>query len=89
MANRTLRTSGHRGITDKVFKHLLKGEKISSVDAYELWREMNVRNKISILRGDGWPIRSEEKPSGKGGVYKIYYLDMDESLWPLEKGETA
>lgn len=85
MSNRMLKTCGHRGMVSKVFDYLMDGHKLSAVDAFALWNEMNVRNKICILRSDGWPIRSEEKPSEKGGSYKVYFMDMDKSLWPSTK----
>lgn len=77
-----MRAIRHYGMTAKVLDYLKRGERLTAIKAAEMWNELNVRNKISRLRGEGWPIRSKEYPSGRGGVYKEYYLDPDTSLWP-------
>jgi len=74
----------HTGMILKVLNHLKSGRELSQADAAELWREYNVRNKISTLRSEGWPIHSREVPSDRGGKYKVYFLDMDRRLWPTE-----
>lgn len=74
----------HYGMTKKVLDYLKAGNELTQADAAEIWREYNVRNKISVLRSDGWPINSREEPSDRGGKYKVYFMDMDRSLWPDE-----
>ena len=88
MSNRALRTSSHRGMIKTIHEYLLGGNRLSATDAYEMWKEMNLRNKVSALRAEGWPIHSEEADSTRGGKYKIYFLDMDEKFWPKNE-ETA
>ena len=80
----TGRAHKSRGMIDTVLKYLQTGNELTSQKAVDLWRELNVRNKISTLREENWPIESREEPSGRGGAYKIYYLDMDKSRWPIE-----
>jgi hypothetical protein len=76
----------HGGMVLKVLNYLKDGSELSQADAADLWNEYNVRNKICVLRSDGWPIRSREEPSPRGGKYKVYFMDMDRSIWPDEEG---
>ena len=73
----------YKGMVSQVLNHLKAGNELSAADAAELWNEYNVRNKISVLRSDGWPIEDREEPSPRHGKFKIYYLLMDRSKWPL------
>ena len=71
-----------RGMVSTVLHYLQSGEELSAAIAVDLWDEYNVRNKISTLRSNGWPIEGREEPAERGGKYKIYTLDMDKSRWP-------
>ena len=64
-----------RNMVDIVKDYLKQGKEITALDAVALWNELNLRNKISILRRRGWQILSREVPSENGGKYKVYYLD--------------
>jgi len=64
-----------KNMIDVVKEYLKQGNEITALDAVALWNELNLRNKISILRRRGWQILSREEPSEKGGKYKVYYLD--------------
>jgi len=75
--SRALRTQKHRGMVQTVLEYLKTGKSITAIEAFELWEELNLRNKISELRRHGWVIHSEEHPSSKGGKFKKYYLDME------------
>ncbi len=75
--SRALRTSKHRSMVQVVLEHLKEGKSITAYEAVELWGELNLRNKISELRRQGWQIHSEEIPSPNGGKFKKYYLNME------------
>ena len=59
-----------------VLEYLKTGKSITALEAVEIWGELNLRNKISELRRQGWQIHSDEMPSDKGGKFKKYYLNM-------------
>lgn len=68
------------GMVQTVLNWLKSGREITALEAAHMWNELNLRNKISILRADGWPIHSrEEKAPGKG-IYKVYFLDGEKSV---------
>lgn len=71
MAITTKRTS----MVSTVLDWLQGGREISALDAAMMWGELNLRNKISVLRADGWPITSREEMSKNGRKYKVYFLD--------------
>ncbi len=75
-----------RNMVDIVKDYLKQGKEITALDAVALWNELNLRNKISILRRRGWQILSREEPSENGGKYKVYYLDRSA---PKPDEETA
>lgn len=67
-------TTKRTGMIETVLDWLKSGREITALEAAKMWNELNLRNKISILRADGWPIHSrEEKQNGK--VFKVYFLD--------------
>jgi len=80
----TGRKKRNRGMITTVLNYLKEGNEISAIQASSMWNELNVRNKISILREEGWPITSSEEPSKHGGYYKVYSLNMDRVLWPKD-----
>lgn len=75
--SKMLRTSKHRSMVDVVLEYLKAGNSITALDAFELWKELNLRNKISELRRRGWQILSDEEQSDNGGKFKKYYLDFE------------
>ena len=78
------------GMVGVVLNWLRRGNEITAIEAVKMWNELNVRNKISILRERGWPIRSrEERNPTTGAVYKVYYLDMDRTYWPHDEEAAA
>lgn len=70
MAPSTKRT----GMVSTVLEYLKSGHEITALEAAKMWDELNLRNKISTLRSDGWPIHSREEKSPNGGLYKVYFL---------------
>lgn len=62
-----------------VLDWLKSGREITAIEAAKMWDELNLRNKISILRSDGWPIHSREEKAKHGGVYKVYFLDGEKT----------
>ena len=70
----TGRTHRNRGMVDTVLKYLQAGNELTADKAIDLWREANVRNKISQLRSEGYSIGSREEKSKRGGKYKVYFL---------------
>ena len=74
--SKALRTQKHRSMVQTVLEHLKTGKSITALEAVEIWGELNLRNKISELRRQGWQIHSTEVPSDKGGKFKKYYLNM-------------
>lgn len=73
MAQNTKRT----GMIGVILDHLKNGNEITAIEAAKMWDELNLRNKISILRSDGWPIHSREEKAKYGGIYKVYFLDSE------------
>ena len=71
MATATKRT----GMIGVILDHLKNGNEITAIQASQKWNELNLRNKICILRSDGYPIHSREEKSKNGGFYKVYFLD--------------
>lgn len=75
--SRALRTSKHRSKEMIILDHLKTGKSITAYEAVDLYGELNLRNKISNLRKNGWQIHSDELPSENGGRFKKYYLNME------------
>ncbi|WP_345969625.1 hypothetical protein WCX72_09890 [Sulfurimonas sp. HSL1-6] len=78
------RMKRYHGMMKTVLEYLAAGNELSQSDAADLWREFNLRNKISQLGHDDWPILRRDEPSKRGGKYKVYYLDPDRSKWPYD-----
>ena len=76
MAPNTKRT----GMVQVVLDWLKSGREITAIEAAKMWDELNLRNKISILRSDGWPIHSREEKAKHGGIYKVYFLDGENKI---------
>jgi len=72
-------TTKRTGMVVTVLDWLKSGREITALEASKMWNELNLRNKISVLRSDGWPIHSREEKSPHGGVYKVYFLDGEKS----------
>jgi len=69
-------TTKRSGMVSVVLNYLQAGNEITAMEAATLWGELNLRNKISALRTDGWPIHSRQERSTKtGAIYKVYFLD--------------
>jgi len=67
------------GMIGVILDHLKNGNEITALEASKKWDELNLRNKICILRSDGYPIHSREEKSKHGGVYKVYFLDGEKT----------
>lgn len=67
------------GMVQVVLDWLKSGREITALEAARMWDELNLRNKISVLRSDGWPIHSREEKAKHGGVYKVYFLDGEKT----------
>lgn len=72
-------TTKRTGMVQTVLDWLKSGQEITALEAAKMWGELNLRNKISTLRSDGWPIHSREEKSPHGGVYKVYFLDGEKA----------
>ena len=81
----TGRTHRNRGMIDTVLKYLQAGNELTADKAIDLWRENNVRNKISTLRLEGYNIGSREEKSQRGGKYKVYFLSNSSAYNGYEK----
>lgn len=69
-------TTKRSGMVSVVLDYLKAGNEITAIEAAQMWGELNLRNKISALRTDGWPIHSrQEKSVRSGAIYKVYFLD--------------
>lgn len=73
-------TTKRTGMIGTILDWLKSGREITALEAAKMWDELNLRNKISILRSDGWPIHSREEKAKHGGVYKVYFLDGEKSV---------
>lgn len=74
----------NRGMITTVLNHLKKGYEITGMQAAKDWETLNIRNQISTLRSEGWPIRSRFEHPKQGSKYKVYFLDMDKEYWPKD-----
>lgn len=72
-------TTKRTGMIGVILDHLKKGNEITAIEAAKMWDELNLRNKICILRSDGWPIHSREEKSKNGVFYKVYFLDGEKT----------
>nr|BDD47916.1 hypothetical protein 5 [Campylobacterota bacterium] len=71
-----LNSEGFRGMMKTVLDYLLDGNELDAMYAARTWDELNVRNKISILRSKGWNIRDRDSEGKRGNSHKIYWLDL-------------
>lgn len=67
------------GMIGVILDHLKNGNEITALEASKKWDELNLRNKICILRSDGYPIHSREEKAKHGGIYKVYFLDGEKT----------
>lgn len=74
---RTLNSQGFRGMMKVVLDFLLEGNEVDAFYAVRAWKELNVRNKISRLREQGWNILDRDAVVEKGHPHKIYWLDLE------------
>jgi|GEM_PF-4197273 len=74
---RMLNSEGFRGMVKTVLDFLIAGNEVDAMYAAHSWDELNVRNKISVLREKGWNILDREADVEKGTPYKIYWLDLE------------
>lgn len=74
---RMLNSNGFRGMVKTVLDFLIAGNEVDAMYAAKTWNELNVRNKISVLREKGWNIRDREAEVDSGHPYKIYWLDLE------------
>ena len=73
---RMLNSSGFKGMMKTVLDFLLEGNEVDAMYAVKAWGELNVRNKISVLRSKGWNILDRDADVESGTPYKIYWLDL-------------
>lgn len=74
---RMLNSDGFRGMMKVVLDFLLEGNEVDAFYAVDAWNELNVRNKISRLRENGWNILDRDAEVESGHPHKIYWLDLD------------
>lgn len=74
---RMLNSDGFRGMMKVVLDFLLEGNEVDAFYAVRTWNELNVRNKISRLRENGWNILDRDAEVESGHPHKIYWLDLD------------
>lgn len=72
-------TTKRTGMVQVVLDWLKSGREITAIEAAKMWDELNLRNKICILRSDGWPINSREERSKNNKPYKVYFLDGEKT----------
>ena len=75
---RMLNSEGFRGMVKTVLDFLIEGNEIDAMYAATTWGELNVRNKISVLREKGWNILDRDADVESGHPPKIYWLDLDD-----------
>jgi len=73
---RMLNSNGFRGMVKVVLDFLMEGNEVDAMYAAKTWNELNVRNKISVLREKGWNILDRDAEVESGHPYKIYWLDL-------------
>lgn len=73
---RMLNSDGFRGMMKTVLDYLLEGNELDAMYAAHTWNELNVRNKISMLRAKGWNILDRDAEGDSGHPHKVYWLDM-------------
>lgn len=71
-----LNSEGFRGMMKTVLDFLLEGNEIDAMYAAHTWNELNVRNKISVLKAKGWNILDRDAEVKNKHPYKIYWLDL-------------
>jgi len=71
-----LNSQGFRGMMKVVLDFLLEGNEVDAMYAARTWNELNVRNKISRLREQGWNILDKDAEVETGHPHKIYWLDL-------------
>ena len=74
---RMLNSDGFRGMMKVVLDFLLEGNEVDAFYAVDAWNELNVRNKISRLRENGWNILDRDAEVESGHPHKIYWLDLN------------
>jgi len=74
---RMLNSDGFRGMMKVVLDFLLEGNEVDAFYAVRTWNELNVRNKISRLRENGWNILDRDAEVESGHPHKIYWLDLN------------
>lgn len=71
---------GYKGRTGAIMDYLLAGNELSSHKAAKVFTdpiELNLRNKISIFKKDGWPINDREDINQVDGhKYKVWFIDF-------------
>ena len=63
--------------TWKAWEFLKQGYHLTSLEFFKATGDMNLRNKISILRKAGAPISSRRVGGKSKGFYKEYFLDLE------------
>jgi len=68
-----LSSDGFKGMMKIVLDFLIAGNELDAGYAARTWNELNVRNKISVLKSKGWHILDEYRGDDS---FKTYWLDM-------------
>lgn len=70
----------YKGRIGAIMDYLLDGNELSSHRAANIFQdpiELNLRNKISQFKKDGWPINHREDINPRDGhKFKIYFMDL-------------
>lgn len=82
----TLKTDLTRTHKRAILAHLKAGKGIDLQISLNLFGCASLRSRISELRDEGWPIKSDmvkfKARSGFWGRFAVYGMDMDKTKWP-------
>lgn len=70
----------YKGRIGAIMDYLLEGNELSSHKAAKVFQdpiELNLRNKISQFKKDGWPINDREDTNPiDGHKFKVWFMDL-------------
>ena len=67
--------------TTKILKHLLEGNSINSVDAFNKFNTTRLSSVIKCLRNSGYVIETYYKPNSILGNYRMDNYNNNHTIW--------
>ena len=68
-----------RSQASMILDHMMQGNRITGIDALNLFGCFRLPARIADLKEDGWPVRSEFVTTPSGKRVKSYFLPTDSS----------